>query len=80
MLPINFYVETVNNKKLLFAAVSHWQKISLAHEKQTNYWVRTHNTEFNELENALARWMPECLKQSDLNQCISNHILNHSYY
>lgn len=71
-----FYVERVNDKNLLFAAISSWQKISLAQEKSSKFWVRTQNTEYKELEEALALWTPECLKQQDLTKCLKNHIFN----
>lgn len=72
----HFYVKQVNDKNLLFAAISEWQKISLAQEKHSKHWVRTENTEYKELEEALALWTPECLRQPDLTKCIKNHIFS----
>lgn len=71
-----FYVQQVNGKNLLFAAISDWQKISLAQEKRPQFWIPTENTEYKELEAALALWTPECLENTDLTRCLKNHIFS----
>lgn len=72
----HFYVKRVNDKNLLFAAISDWQKISLAQQKRSKHWIPTENTDYKELEEAIAFWTPECLEQLDLTRCIKNHIFS----
>lgn len=72
---IYFYIETINDKKLLFAAISDWQKVSLAQEKSSKHWIRSQNTEYKELEEALALWTPGC-SEHDLTKCLKNHIFS----
>lgn len=71
-----FYIKIINSEKLFFAAITDWQKISLAYEKNEKHWAATGNTNFSELENAMAMWIPKCTKQEDLTKCIKNHIFS----
>lgn len=69
-----FYVKYINSERLLFGAISDWQKISLCKEIGLNRWVALGNTPYDLLENEFALHTHRCLKEPDLTKCLKKHI------
>lgn len=74
MTDVYFYIDSNSNSLQLFAAISDFQKILLCEKRSTSLWMRSGFSEYETLEDYLARLLRIYNYQNELTNYIKSHI------